>query len=276
MNFNIGDTVRFGREKGEKTLGTVVGYARSRTPKYKVRQDEARGSTHPAGSVWTVPESLMQRADGTAPANPAPQPSAPTTVASAFRPGDRVTFTARGMVIMGTVETVNIKTVTVRRDGGRGEKWRVPPTMLRRTDAAAGTTAIETARFTDGQRVEVRPLFGTEWPVGTVRGFDVVSQWYTVFVEGRTVRVPEKDIRPFAGTRTKDQIMSDFATAYCGLSPENLWCDGEASKAHVRSRSAQLNRWLRELAAEFGRMVDEGESIQWQMAKQDKVRQSAC
>ena len=57
----VGMTVMFGRTHGERTKGTVV---KCNPKKAKVRQEEARGS-HPVGTLWTVPYSLIH-ADGVA------------------------------------------------------------------------------------------------------------------------------------------------------------------------------------------------------------------
>ena len=54
----VGTKVTFGRPNGEKTLGTIV---KVNPTKYKVRQDEERGSTRirAAGVVWGVPFSMV-------------------------------------------------------------------------------------------------------------------------------------------------------------------------------------------------------------------------
>lgn len=53
-DYKIGDVVIFGREQGEKTLGTVVKVNRKTV---KVRQEESRGmqKSHKIGKVWGVP-----------------------------------------------------------------------------------------------------------------------------------------------------------------------------------------------------------------------------
>ena len=57
----VGDLVRFGRPRGEKTLGVVVDITRS--GKLKVRQEEGRGtkSQHEVGTTWTIPAELAVR-----------------------------------------------------------------------------------------------------------------------------------------------------------------------------------------------------------------------
>ena len=53
----IGMTVKFGRTRGEQTLGEVV---KMNPKKAKVRILEDRGSRSKAGEVWGVPYSLMR------------------------------------------------------------------------------------------------------------------------------------------------------------------------------------------------------------------------
>ena len=75
-DFQVGDKVIFGRGNGEQTLGTVVKVNRV---KLKVRQDESRGTmkSYPVGTIWTVPPSLLRKANGTAaPAAKAKRPNA--------------------------------------------------------------------------------------------------------------------------------------------------------------------------------------------------------
>lgn len=69
-DFKVGEQIRFGRGRGEQTLGTVIKVNRK---KLKVRQDEARGTmrSYAIGTVWTVPPSLCSKTDGTAKAAPA-------------------------------------------------------------------------------------------------------------------------------------------------------------------------------------------------------------
>jgi hypothetical protein len=60
--------VRFGRRRGEQTLGKII----KLNPKAaKVETLEERGySNRPIGQVWTVPYSLMKPADGETPNAP--------------------------------------------------------------------------------------------------------------------------------------------------------------------------------------------------------------
>ncbi|NDD28464.1 MAG: hypothetical protein EB084_09400 [Proteobacteria bacterium] len=135
--FNIGDTVLFGRENGEKTLGRVV---KVNAASVKVEQTEARGG-RPVGTIWRVAPSLVYPLEGS-PALPAlaplvALPPMPGTARPSFRIGQRVAFTAKGRTVTGTVARVNEKTITVDHcdDGSRG--WRVSPAMLALANAPA-------------------------------------------------------------------------------------------------------------------------------------------
>jgi hypothetical protein len=65
--------------------------------------------------------------------------------------------------------------------------------------------------------------------------------------------------------RTEAEIMRDLLDVFCGLSPENLTCDGEASNAHVVATSKKLFKRLAELETELGRKVDESEVYRYDM-----------
>ena len=49
--------------------------------------------------------------------------------AMSFAVGDRVSFAARGMQVLGTVAKVNIKNVMVKQDGAY-TTWKVPASLL--------------------------------------------------------------------------------------------------------------------------------------------------
>lgn len=84
-DFQVGDSVIFGRHNGEQTRGTVT--AKGRT-KLKVKQMESRGAmkSHPVGTIWTVPPSMCRKANGSAATAPAP------VATPAFRVGQPVEF----------------------------------------------------------------------------------------------------------------------------------------------------------------------------------------
>lgn len=209
-SLTIGQKVMFGRENGEKTLGTIVGI---NTKSVKVRQDEARGG-RAVGTEWRVGPSFIYPLEGAKVAAPAPQPPAVTRAparASGWNIGDRASFTSKtGRVVTGTVTRVNTKTVTLERcdDGSRG--YRVPPAMLRAAAAAAPAPTAAAA--------------------------------------------PRRD---------EDAVMRDIVNAYSDLSPENLTCDGELTRAQAAVRRTAVHRRLADLQRELGRRVSEDQAWEW-------------
>jgi hypothetical protein len=69
------------------------------------------------------------------------------------------------------------------------------------------------------------------------------------------------DVTP-APKRDPKTIMQDFSAAHMLLEPENLTCDGERPRSECNRIAAILNRALRALAIENGRMVDSSEAFQ--------------
>jgi CDGSH-type Zn-finger protein len=53
--------------------------------------------------------------------------------------------------------------------------------------------------------------------------------------------------------RTKDEILKDIRRVECGLSPENLYCDGEISRTQARVKEHKLLAERRVLIKELGR-----------------------
>lgn len=62
--------------------------------------------------------------------------------------------------------------------------------------------------------------------------------------------------------RSEEEIMREIMVAYCGLSPENLTCDGELPRAEVNRRRGRLRRQLQDLFKELGREVTEQEAYE--------------
>ena len=56
------------------------------------------------------------------------------------------------------------------------------------------------------------------------------------------------------------KIKNKFSRLACQLSPENLWCDGEASKAYVKKRYRELMKEWNALERIVGRKVSEEET----------------
>ena len=60
-------------------------------------------------------------------------------------------------------------------------------------------------------------------------------------------------------TRTQEEILTDIQNVHCAMSPENLYCDGEISRAAARRKAKQLKTRLRSLETELGRIPSFGE-----------------
>ncbi len=75
---------------------------------------------------------------------------------------------------------------------------------------------------------------------------------------------------PFAGN--DNLILSAILGCYVELSPENLWCDGEASASHVSRTRTELNRKLKGLYLALGREVSESEIYEWDDSRRKQQR----
>jgi hypothetical protein len=53
--------------------------------------------------------------------------------------------------------------------------------------------------------------------------------------------------------RTQDEIIKDIRNVECGLSPENLTCDGELPRSQWQAKARRLEAKKRELIKELGR-----------------------
>jgi len=151
-DFKVGQSVMFGRGRGEQTRGTVVKVNRTRL---KVRQDEARGSqrSYAIGSVWTVPPSLC-RPLGAAPAAPAPRKPKPaprgSDAATFARVAKREGFDAD---LMGKTVKVGRSTLTIVGckprapkypfigEGPRGGRYKLTAAQVRAGLVGAKPTA---------------------------------------------------------------------------------------------------------------------------------------
>lgn len=276
-DFKVGDKVMFGRGQGEQTLGEVVKVNRK---KLKVKQLESRGTqrNYAVGSVWTVPPSLCSKMDDngtvTAPATPAirkhtsyhgGQSPREMLAAKGINKGDIVEFTFRRTTMQGRIKRINAKTVSiVDVDNHRypvgvyataasiSHKIGTPveTAPMTRLALAVGTPVTLQMKNWDTGQMEAVP--GIITLVGHAKGH------YEVFVQGRFIYRTDADVTK-TSPRSDADVVSECLNVYGGLSPENLACDGEASRTHIRSRSAQLNRALKALWKEAGRQIDEGE-----------------
>lgn len=113
----------------------------------------------------------------------------------------------------------------------------------------------------NGKTVTVRQLEAR----GTLRDYPIGSKWRVALsfvqeVGGAAPSAPAAVPAP-QPRRPEAQILRDIRACYNGLSPENLWCDGEATRAQARRTAAVLNRRLRALQTELGRRVSEEEAF---------------
>lgn len=53
--------------------------------------------------------------------------------------------------------------------------------------------------------------------------------------------------------RSEQEIIEKIRDVDCGLSPENLWCDGEASAKEARATEKRLRKEREALVKELGR-----------------------
>ena len=144
-----------------------------------------------------------------------------------FAVGDKVYFGRRnGEKTLGTVTKVNRKTYKIATLESRGTK----------RDYAVGT--------------EWKVGHGLVWSAGNDRPET------TMRPRPRRQKVPKYE-------RTEGEIMSDISRVYCGLSPENLYCDGEISRSQASRKYHRLQRELRNLFTELGREVSEYQSYQY-------------
>jgi len=60
----------------------------------------------------------------------------------------------------------------------------------------------------------------------------------------------------------EQELMNKILNCYIRLSPENLWCDGEATRAHAMATAKKINTELKGLFKQLGRVVTEEEAYQ--------------
>jgi hypothetical protein len=107
---------------------------------------------------------------------------------------------------------------------------------------------------------------------GTKRNYAIGTEWKVphslVWTAGQ--ERPESALRPRPKAqrkpkyeRTEGEIMGDISSLYCGLSPENLYCDGEISHTAAMRKYRRMQGELRNLFSELGREVSEYQSYQY-------------
>lgn len=63
--------------------------------------------------------------------------------------------------------------------------------------------------------------------------------------------------------RTYNEIMNNFLDLACDLSPENLYCDGEATYDQVEATLKAVNQNWKKLEEEIGHKVTETDAWDW-------------
>lgn len=58
-------------------------------------------------------------------------------------------------------------------------------------------------------------------------------------------------------------IREDILNCYHQLSPENLSCDGELNKTQIRAKKSKINKQLKFLFKEYGRIISQEEAFNW-------------
>jgi hypothetical protein len=112
---------------------------------------------------------------------------------------------------------------------------------------------------------------------GNSRSSQVGTEWsvpYSMLTEagengGPPKREPLK-YNPFAGV--DNLIMEAIVHCHSGLSPENLACDGEASRASMQRRGAELQRKLKGLCMALGRTITEEQAFEWSASLEEYNR----
>lgn len=147
-----------------------------------------------------------------------------------YKIGDKVVFgRPNGEQTLGTVEKVNRTTLIIAQDEERGQtrirqagaKWKVPFSM-------------------------VKPAGPNDFRVDQAAGYALID-----------AEIARQSARP---KRPDQTIMSEIASCYNMLSPENLYADGERSPAQAAALRSGLKQRLRDLQRELGRGVSEDEA----------------
>lgn len=191
----------------------------------------------------------------------------------AFKIGDKVVFgRTNGEQTNGTVIGIGrTGKLKVRQDETRGVHkigalWTVPESLCRLAGSASAPTVAtvvqDTLMLKVGQTVEYT---GFSWAAkgdATLTGVvtKVGQGAYEVYGNGRTQVLQYTALKAVA-KRAFATVKDEIGGVYGGLSPENLWMDGEATRTEASRRRACLNRALAALFIEAGRKVTEAEAF---------------
>ena len=211
---------------------------------------------------------------------------------SNFQVGDKVYFGSMGVKTLARVVKVNSKNLKLAllesRGSGRaaavGSLWTVPSFMCWLYDASHPGIIVTQLLIPDAFKVGDKAYMGhpdgektlvlilkrnpTRYKVQLLeaRGQHAAGTTFNAAPIGLTAvpaDVPTPVIAPEVqakAARTEAEIRRDIRNIYCGLSGENLTCDGELSRAQVSQRATALNARLRACFKELGREMSEGEA----------------
>jgi hypothetical protein len=148
-----------------------------------------------------------------------------------FRVGDAVEYTYQGRVEKGTIARI-LKTNAVV--GG----YRVPMSMLRKTSGVVNST-LNT--FAKTQTATLTPCDMPEYLLHKLNLDAIFTK------------------KPVNEPTTEAEIMNLFEYLMSAKEPENLSCDGEASRTHIRQTLSGINASWKWLEKKLGRKVTEEE-----------------
>lgn len=201
-----------------------------------------------------------------------------------FKVGDKVYFgRTHGEKTLGEVVKVNGKTLKVKqlesrgtmRDYPIGTIWGVPHTLATLVSPSTAPAALPSwvkvgtpVTYTGevwGKTITTKPVTGV---ITQVDGYEV--EVYSANDMRNSKRVTVSDLTP-APKRSDGEIFAAFHAVHMKLEPEWLTADGERSRTEVARLKTILNRALKALATEFGRMVDDSEAWQRHSAAHPEV-----
>lgn len=279
MSFTVGQQVHFGRGNGEQTLGTIM---KVNAKSLAIRQDEARGSmrSYPVGTIWKVSPTLVTPVNGS---TTRPPPVTPATPA----PMDSITWNLHAprfnLPLDMVGKTFKTKGTEYRITGINPSRPKFPVDCTRTRDnkpfkftaqgvidgmkapAARVPLTVNVGSPVTYQGYQWQPKVGPAPTTvsGVITAINHRDQTVEVFSSSDTRKyktLPFSDVSS-APKRDPKTIMSDFSAAHMLLEPENLTCDGERPRSECNRIAAILQRALRALAIENGRMVDSSEAF---------------
>jgi hypothetical protein len=118
-------------------------------------------------------------------------------------------------------------------------------------------TTVQVRQLETRGAIRERPV-GTVWKVPFALCTPIDAGGNPAVTAMHTASRPMPPFPP--SKRAEDVILVEIGGIYCGLSPENLSCDGELTRAEMGRKAAMLNRRLAALFAELGRRVTEEET----------------